>query len=487
MTLARNAIFSASQVLIGAAIIFFLYRFINDTLGPAALGIWSVVLAAASATRLADLGVSASATRFVAAYIARGDQKTAAQVVEIAATSSFLMLAVALSLLYYPLDLVLSLIFDSNHLLEAQAVLPYAMVSLFIGGVAVVFQSSLDGCQRMDLRVALVLTSQVAMVLLAVVLVPKFGLVGLALAQIGQGALLLILGWWLIVKRFFSLRFNPMNWSPGLFREMFGYGANLQVASLSMLLIDPLTKALLAKYGGPAIAGYFEIANQVVLRVRSLIVAANQAIVPKIAELSEVYPERLGVFYRQNIRILMYTAFPIFSLLFACSEGFSLLVVGSVSPDLVLLIKLSTLFWLTNLFAGPAYFINQGTGAVRWNTLSHVCMGVTNGICGWALGSSIGAEGVVLAYGSAVIIGSIALVVVFQRRSGIRLRQLALQEHTWIIASSLSVCVVAHYFWRAGPSETPNWLAFGGIVSLALALAMWKHPLRREIYFLRRR
>lgn len=64
--LSHNVAANVAQMLIGAALLFALYRYINDTLGAAALGVWSVVLATASASRLADLGLSASVTRFVA-------------------------------------------------------------------------------------------------------------------------------------------------------------------------------------------------------------------------------------------------------------------------------------------------------------------------------------------------------------------------------------------------------------------------------------
>ena len=47
------------QALAGAALLFALYRYINTTLGVEQLGVWSVVLATASASRLADLGLSA--------------------------------------------------------------------------------------------------------------------------------------------------------------------------------------------------------------------------------------------------------------------------------------------------------------------------------------------------------------------------------------------------------------------------------------------
>ena len=53
-SLSSNAIANIVQALAGAALLFVLYRYINATLGVERLGVWSVVLATASASRLAQ-------------------------------------------------------------------------------------------------------------------------------------------------------------------------------------------------------------------------------------------------------------------------------------------------------------------------------------------------------------------------------------------------------------------------------------------------
>ena len=76
--------------------------------------------------------------------------------------------------------------------------------------------------------------------------------------------------------------------------------ANVQLASLSMILFDPLNKVLMAKFGGSTSAGYFEMANQVVVKGRALIVSANKAIVPKVEQLTKFLPQRLTTIYYEN-------------------------------------------------------------------------------------------------------------------------------------------------------------------------------------------
>ena len=70
--LRANAFLSAIQVVIGAGVLFVLFRFIVQTLGTEAIGLWSLVMAVTTAVRLGELGLGASSIRFVPMHIARG-------------------------------------------------------------------------------------------------------------------------------------------------------------------------------------------------------------------------------------------------------------------------------------------------------------------------------------------------------------------------------------------------------------------------------
>jgi O-antigen/teichoic acid export membrane protein len=51
------------------------------------------------------------------------------------------------------------------------------------------------------------------------------------------------------------------------------------------MLYDPITKALLTKFGGLSLVGYYEMANKLIYQIRSLKVSANQILVPAFADL----------------------------------------------------------------------------------------------------------------------------------------------------------------------------------------------------------
>ncbi len=481
-TLSRNAGANVTQALVGTVLLFALYRHINTTLGVEKLGVWSVVLAAVSASRLAEFGLSAGVTRFIARDLARGNPARAANVLDTATLTLLVLVGAALPLLYALLAKLLSYLFEGEYLIGALEILPYAMFSLWLTVGASVFQGGLDGCQRMDLRAALVVSGQALLLVLALLLIPYFGLLGLAWAQIGQGVFLLLGGRMLLHRTLPTLPWMPSRWSKSVLREMLGYGVNIQAAGIFMVLFDTLTKMLMARFGGPAAAGYFEMANQVVIKARSIIVSANQAVVPHVASLIEKAPEQVSSLYTANLRILVFVALPGFSLIIVYAGDISWLLMGDPHDEFILLVSLLAVAWLGNTLTAPAYLFNMGSGHVGWNTLSHVLTGVLNLLLGIYLGSLYGACGVAVAYAVALLSGSGMLILIFNARNQPDRDPECAWEHLWLVVACVAVVV---FSWLDGLGAFGN----GIIVSIGMWLvplivlgaAAWFHPVRRQV------
>jgi len=103
-TLSRNAMANMLQMGLSAVYLFLLCRYLASTLGLSKLGIWSVVLASASASHLVVLGLSASVTRFVAKSITLDEPRRAAEAIETAALHCrwFWLSCCRLSTRFYP-------------------------------------------------------------------------------------------------------------------------------------------------------------------------------------------------------------------------------------------------------------------------------------------------------------------------------------------------------------------------------------------------
>ena len=483
MRITQNAAASAGQVLATTVIMFVLYRVILDTLGADRLGIWSIVLATASASRIAELGLSASVTRFVAMYRARKDDEAAGHAVQTAVVSIAIILVCALPGAYVFLVVLFDRLFAGEALNDACALLPYALISLIFTAIAAVMQSGLDGCQRYDWRAFLIVAGQMLFLIAALWLTPKYGLIGLAWAQIGQGLMLAVIGWILLRRILPGLPCIPRQWRRRSFNEMLGYGLQFQLGSIAMMLFEPLTKALLGKFGGLPAAGYYEMASRYVRNARLLIVSANQVLVPAVAELNERDSQALKDLYRANLRMLFLFVMPLHALVVAWAPILSEIWIGRYESSFVLFSSALALAWGLNVFASPAYFSNLGTGRVFWNTAAHVWMGIANAVLGFILGPSFGAAGIIYGMGVALVSGSALVVVSFHWERKIAWGVLLPREALEVACSSITLVLAEYYIFHTlvSQSEAIRFLICLLLPFPILGLVLWRHPLRRPV------
>lgn len=483
MRIARNALASIGQVVASAVILFILYRGILEALGADRLGIWSVVLATASSSRVSELGLSASVTRFVAKYRASGEHGAAGDVLQTAVISVAALLAGAVLLAYPLLVLLFGKIFPDDAYSEAVRLLPYALGSLVVSATAAIFQSGLDGCQRYDQRSLLVVGGQVVFLLLALTLAPSRGLLGLAWAQLMQGLLLAATGWILIRRQIPGLPRLPHQWSKVKFREMLSYGAQFQVGIIAMMLFEPLTKSLIGKFGGLSAAAYYEMASQLVSKARLLVVSANQVLVPVAATLGERDPASLPRLYEANLQLLFVVVLPLYGIVAAWAPAVSELWIGHHEPLFVFFIHVLALAMGFNTFAGPAYFSHLGTGRIFWNTWSHVWMGMGNAILGLTLGRTYGLDGVVWGMVLALMSGSALMIFGFHNDHKLSWRLLLPRKAFGLLVASVVIGLVSNRIYREleGVSVVLRLTVTMVLPLVALTPFLWWHPQRAEI------
>src|SRR5262249_24558682 len=122
-------------------------------------------------------------------------------------------------------------------------------------------------------------------VLVSFVLVPKFAILGLGVAQCAQSILALAIGAVALGHVLPGLRWVRLRWSRTTFRELIAYGWKLPTVSLLVLGYEPVTKFLLGRFFGAEMVGLYELATRMVQQVRALIGAPNNALVPTFAAL----------------------------------------------------------------------------------------------------------------------------------------------------------------------------------------------------------
>jgi O-antigen/teichoic acid export membrane protein len=479
-----NALMSLAQVVVTGITLFVLYRFLLRAIGVEKLGVWSVVLATATIANIANLGISASVVKFVAKYLARSEEEKVLALIQTSTISVGIFIGCGLLAVYPLVGWVLRRVIPPAHLQDALSILPYALLSLWITIIASIFQAGLDGYQRIDHRSIVLTGGALVFLILCFIMVPVHGLMGLAYAQVINAAILLFGSWFMLRRHITRLPFFPRRWDRKLFREIVGYSINFQIVSILTMLYDPITKALITKFGGLSMAGYYDMASRMLMQVRSLIVSANQVLVPVVADLQETNPAHIRTVYRDSCRLLVYIAFPLYFIIIALSPIISELWIGRYESVFVLFSAMLSIGWLVNSLIAPAYFAYLGTGDLSWNVISHIAIGLLNAGLGFLLGTMYGGIAVVSAWVFSLIIGSCIIFISYHYKNKLPLTDPFPKENIAVFgASILGVFIsIALYSFMHG-IFAPLILLCTILVlySATVALPIWRHPMRTRL------
>ncbi|HET6567750.1 MAG TPA: oligosaccharide flippase family protein [Rhodothermales bacterium] len=482
----RNASMSAFQVVVNAGVLVVLYPFLIHTIGREDFGIWALVMAWTSAGGLAGLGLSGAAVKFTSKYLARGERDRVLHVVQTAVLSVGLLMGIAL-VCFFPLSSpLLSFLLDTGGALAtAKAIIPFAFISFWLLSLSGVLTSTIDGCHKMYLRSLIMAGSSVAYLCICFAVVPRFGIRGLVAAQVLQNAGIFIATWITLRRLLPGLPLIPWQWRRDVFKEMIGYSLNFQAVSIFMLLFEPVTKSLIARYAGVSMVTPYEAAQRVAIQLRALIVSAHMAVVPLVAELTERDPGRIRAVYTKSYHLLIYLTAPLLPFLIGAAPLISRIWLGTYDPFFVRFADILFVGWFLNVLCNPAYFANLGTGDLRWNVRGHFLIALLNVTLGVSLGWFFGATGVVIGFACALICGSALIAFSYQREHAISIRELFSRDSLYLIAAGVAGMAVMIFGYRrlSDVLDLP-WLTVLLLPAYAafIAAPLWRHSTRYWIY-----
>jgi O-antigen/teichoic acid export membrane protein len=480
-----NAATTFGQVVGSALILFCLYRFLIRAIGIDRLGIWSLVLASTSIVTLANQGFSTSIVKFVAKYAARGSPEDVSALVQTALISVGFAAAAISALLYPFAKWLLEIILPPASLAEAIAILPCAVASLWTNLIVSVLQAGLAGHELITECNYVELGGSALYLFAAFLFVPSRGLLGLAYSQTGVAALSLPATWFLLRRRLPQLPFFPRCWNRKLFREMAGYGLHFQFITASQALREPVTKALIARFGDLALVGFYDLASRWVVTFRELIVQANQVLVPTVSRLRESDPGSVPRLYRESYRLIFFLAIPASAFLIALSPLVSLFWIGRFEPVFISFVALLAAGWLVNILANPAYVVDLGTGALKWVSVGCAVTAILNAGLGLLAGMRWGGTAVVGASVLSLAVGYTIVLAAYHVDNRVPFAKLLPKESLGIVFASLVGALIFFLFFSL--STERNHLSFPataitlGALVITIAIPMWLHPLRKRL------
>jgi O-antigen/teichoic acid export membrane protein len=334
-TTLRNAGSSLVQMIVATLSLFVLYRVVLDIIGTRQFGIWSLVVAATSMVGLSNMGLTGSIVKHVADSRAAGEPHRLAGLIETTLISVGL-LSVLLAVAGFPaMKLYFRLTLTGDAYRLAVAILPVALVAFCLSMITAIYQSALYGCHLIVQRNGILIFESLAFLALSVGLAPRYGLFGLVYARAAQNLITLILSAFILKRHVPLLATIPLRWNKGLFKDMIGYALSFQFISLLSMVMDPLSKGLLSRFGSLEMVAYFEMGTRLVGQVRGVVVNANQVLVPTFAQVSRTDAPQVAALFRRSYAIIFYLSVCLFGFLTAALPLLGLLWLGAEQPTFV--------------------------------------------------------------------------------------------------------------------------------------------------------
>jgi len=481
----RSARSSVAQLVVSTITLFILYRVVLNALGPKVFGIWSLVVAASSIVGLSNMGLTGSLVKHAADSESAQDQHRLVGQIETTVLSVGL-LSIVFALCGAPLmRLYFSAILAGADYHSALEILPMALAAFCLSVITGSYQSALYGCHRIVERNAILIFESISFLVLSASMAPRYGLAGLVFARLLQNIVTLLLSILVLRRHVPLLPWIPYRWNAGIFKSLIGYAASYQFVGFLDLLMDPLTKGMLSRFGSLEMVTYFELGSRVIGQVRAVIVNINQVLVPTFAGANRDGVEYVEALFRRSYDVTFYMAVCMFGVLAATLPLLSLVWLGGEHPMFVTITTISCVGWLVNTLSAPAYYACLGTGDMKPVVQSHLLRALCNLTMGYCLGRFWGGYGVVWASAIALAIGGLAMQVAYYVRSSIGLnglvpprgvRLLAFCVFGLVVGYLATACakaLLAHGFLSAAAAPMAFLIAF-----ILPAIA---HPVRGDL------
>lgn len=411
----RNALWAIVQVIFSTGILFAVYYFTVRAVGIDQVGLLSIVSTTAGVTRISELGLSGVVTRFLPEHLARGENADASEVI-VTSVSALGICVGIFSLLAWPtLNTLLPLFVADDLLPQARSIVPIALLSLWMSVVANCIAMSLDGINRADRRAQINVLSLSIFGAVAILSINRLGIAAIPLAQALQAACAFVLSMFLLFRKVPALR--SARPSMRCFKRIWAYGAHLQTISILILFYDPLTRLLLNHFGNLSAVGYYDLANRLISQVRSIIVSANQVMVPYYANLNATNPKSISAAVNINFVVVLAISAVVFSQLAVSLFLVSQLWLGHIDQPFIAICMILIIGNYANTLSVGIYFMNIGIGTAINNVFTWVVIIAVNLFAGTVGGVIFGVFGVMAAVSMALVCGSFFTIHAFLREN----------------------------------------------------------------------
>jgi O-antigen/teichoic acid export membrane protein len=415
-----NALAAAMQILIQTGAGLVIYGFMIWQLGAQQVGGWVAVMALGMLACISDMGLREALVRRVALSIAAGDEFAVSRIITTTVLSVAGFMAVSLSVALFPWPWTLAALGQSAGWLDDYG-WPIAVI-VWLQRVGDSMSAALEGLQRFVSVACNNAAAAICGLSVAIWLIPQIGILGAAAGMATQFGALLLINY--VCLRLFvpgGLGGAGRSWSWQLLKGSLNYGLSVQGMAVSVLMTETVCKILLARVGATALLSYFDFSFKVGRGLRSLLVAGNRVLVPRIAAGGGTSGSHEQL-YRISFLLLAAVAMPVFGLAAANADVIMTMLIGHSVAEAGSVFLLMMFAWLMFCLMDPALNVGMGIGRLKGPLLGHLLMPVLALAGGSLAASDFGPLGIVAATAFAIVIGSGVVVVLHHYWSGISVR-----------------------------------------------------------------
>lgn len=374
--LGRNALLAIMQSVVTMTSVFLVYRILITHEGLDGLGLWALLLAFGGIATAFDISGASALARSVARHEIEFAHTTRAALIHTVLLTSVGINSLVVLTLVAAVPVLLPLVVLPSQLQEAQDLAPWIALLMLANPVSAGLSAALDGLMRADIRAALVSSASVIGLAAAGPLIQSHGILGVAIAQLLQQAIIIAGAWLVLRRRVEDLGWIPHRWNLQTFKLTSTYSIKMNMIGILGILFDPVSKYFINFFGGPSALGIYELASRLVIQLRNLVVSASIPLIPAFAVLEKT-DEKLNIILGRAQRYIAFASLTVALLSIPASLVMSLLILDEISIDVLRMSAIMTFAWSLNILSLPLYLVAQAQGRLRWNIASHLVMAVT--------------------------------------------------------------------------------------------------------------
>jgi O-antigen/teichoic acid export membrane protein len=386
--------------------------FILSHLNVGDFGTWVLLSVFINSFNLLDLGLGSSFVKFISAYYTHEDYDSINEVL-----FSGLLFYGLFGALLVILGLALERpLFSLFHISGASDVYLFVLLACAIQNISAMLLSVFRGIQRMDKSNAVEIKMSVINLIGTVFCLESgLGLFGLGVNALINSVIAVFVTWWTIRGTVPKIRVG-WHFNGKLLREMFGYGAKIQVSRMGGLICFQIDKLIISRFLGIASVSFYEVGSRLTSFMRAVPLVMISALIPATSELG-ARKDREKILQTYALASKYMTMVTVGIVAYVVLEARSLvnLWIGSGFEQSVILIQILAVGYGINVLGGAASQMGAGIGRPEFDMRSTVVLSVLNPILSIILVQRFGAPGAAAGTTLAMVVAAAYLIVTFHR------------------------------------------------------------------------